>query len=405
MGIISYMERLLEWLLSGRRRAKIVAREKDDDKYLDYLSKCSAKEATSGLLPESFDSSIEPSLERVESVLLPLVSCIDVIQKRNPQLKDFPDLITPSVDNLIVPKITFGMVYDRKRRNGISELGTILGSLIDYDHPVWRDNSSWEDMTDRMEDWSEYEDRDYSDWEEDDDLQGFTACCGTDEDVEGIRKEATKTLDTESFDLYCKCRQFIDAAGGYLTPGEKEVVQRIIARSEGDGFRKKYDSLLKPQMKNKAKDSDIRTLILPSDFFENSSYFDPDAFVIGCLSDTILRGGSQRFALMIDTLASRSFGYIQPNLGNKKLLVSRLTGRSLPTTYSEIQWNEIKPRSVSETEKVMLWMTNFMFGGGYDRAYEILNLKRTIKPGQETANLKNADKVFRSRVEGLYRKV
>lgn len=395
------MERLLEWLLSSRRMAKRVAGEKNDDRYLDYLSKCSAKESTSGLLPEAFDSSIEPSLERVESVLLPLVSCIDVIQKRNPQLKDFPDLITPSVDNLIVPKITFGMVCDRKKRNGISELGTILGSLIDYDHPVWKEQSTREGKMDRRDDRKDTHWGDIYDWKEDEEEDDEEE----EEEREEARSAAKEKLDKEAFDIYCKCRQFIDAAGGFLTPGEKEVVQGIIARSEGDGFRKLYESRLNPQKKDGVKDDDISTLILPRDFFDSSAFFDPDALVIGCLSDTILRGGAQRFAMMIDTLASRNFAYIQPTLGNKKLLASRLTGRTLPTTYKEIQWNEIKTRSVSETEKVMLWMTNFMFGGGYDRAYEILNFERKIKPGQETANLKNADKVFRSRVEGLYRKV
>ena len=363
-----------------RRMVEKTLKEKDHKLYIKHLTELSSGEHTKELIPDT--SGLHgSSVESVESILLPLVSCIEVIQKRNPLLTDFPNLITPSVNDLLCPPAVVGSVC----RSVLD-----LERYIDYNHPVWKDDSD----SDRLG-FHDHKDDDDEDDEDDEE-----------EETEESRVATSKEeLDNETFEIYCKCRQFIDAAGGFLSPEEKEVLQKILERSEGEGFRKDYNQLLNPQERAEGRDSEIKTLVLPLDFFDNTTYFNPEAPIIGGLSDTILKGGGQRFALMIDTLASRSFGYIDPRIGNKRLLVSRLTGRTLPTIYSRIIWNEKKTRSVSETEKVMLWMTNFLFGGGYDRAYDILNLERTIKPGQETANLKNADKVFRSRIESLYRKV
>ena len=345
MGVFTFGDKLLNWLSYRHAMAKMMETEADDKKYVDYLAECSSRKSTKGLIPDAYEPSLGSSVESIESVLLPLISCVEIVQKRNPDLKDFPDLVSPSVEKLFRPR-----EYKDKDKTEVG-LGITLGGKNDAENNATR----------------------------------------------------PKKFDHEIFDVYCKCRQFIEAAGNLLDPEEKEALQSVLDRYEGEGFRNRYALLQLSKMTEERKSAS--TLILPVDFFDNATYFDPDAPVIGCLSNTILKGGGQRFAMMIDTLASRGFGYIDPKLDNKRLLVSRLTGRTQPSDYSEVHWINKTSRSVSETEKVMLWLTKFMFGGGYDRAYEILDFERKIKPGQETANLKNADKVFRSRIEGLYRKV
>ena len=221
---------------------------------------------------------------------------------------------------------------------------------------------------------------------------------------ENIEMEVKLKIQEDAvFDAYCKLRQFMDVADAILSPKEKEFLQTIVNRKEGDYLQERYENQLRPQTSTDEEDDIEATLVLPKEFFSDDSFFDPQAAVIGVLSKTIIKSGGQCFANMIECLASKEFGYISPSIGNKRLLAARLSGRKLPTSFKTIQWIDKTSRSVSETEKIMLWITHFMYGGGYDRAYAILNLERNIKVGQESANLKNADKVFRNRIEQLYR--
>ena len=328
----------------------------------------------------------------VESVLFPLYSCVQVIQSKNPHLITFPELIVPS-----------------SRKSRLGGLGTVLGGAYSECGSVLGKTSGGIDVAETIitiagaiakkkdDDIGSSLERSLKKG-----LKGKAIGYISENDKEVVRQEAAQAIDDNAFDLYCKCRQFIEVAKGKLRPEEEQVLYQVISRTEGESYRRRYDELIHPGNMKRNEDKEIKPLILPDDFFHNPSYFDPSASVIGALSDKVIKGGGQRFAIMIECLASRSFGYIQPTFGNKRLLASRLSGCKLETTYSEVEWIDKKGRSVSETEKVMLWLTNYLYGGGYDRAYEVLNFKRNVKPGQETANLKNADKILRDRISLLY---
>ena len=376
-------------------------------KQLDYLSR-PQKRGFSEILD---DNNITSS---IESVLLPLYSCIQVIQVENPNLITIPELILKS--------------SPRKRNGAGSILGGILGGamgsamgktsrtgsvLIDLAGALagnkYNDDISYplerKLKKERME---VYEEKRYSGLDEEKhDVWNPSKSDESNDDF--ARQEAEQAVDDKAFDFYCKCRQFIDVAEGKLKPEEVEVLNQVISRTEGASYRKRYDELFHPQRIGREDDRVVKPLVLPDDFLRNPAYFDPSASVIGALSDKVLKGGGQRFAILIECLASKSFGYIQPTFGNKRLLAARLSGCKLETTYSEVEWIDKKGRSVSETEKVMLWLINYLYGGGkylsgggYDRAYEVLNFDRHVKPGQEAANLKNADKILRDRISLLY---
>ena len=361
----------------------------------------------------------------VEDVLFPLYSCVQVIQSKNPNLITIPELITPPISmswgDDAFGSVIWGGAGSYLGMSSGSSIGGVLGSALGskMDHSFSREILKRDNIETRYrfrddlgfslerslivkskEVYDEVlEDRKavmYEMWS--DDSSG-----GADEtDLDYARQEASKVVDDSAFDIYCKCRQFIDVAKDKLKPEEVEVLDQVISRTEGASYRKRYDELFHPKSIKREDDKVIKPLVLPDDFFHNPSYFDPSASVIGVLSDKVVRGGGQRFAIFIECLASRSFGYIQPSFGNKRLLASRLSGCKLETSYTEVEWIDKRGRSVSETEKVMLWLTNYLYGGGYDRAYEVLNFERHVKPGQETANLKNADKILRDRISLLY---
>lgn len=289
-------------------------------------------------------------LRSAETVVLPLYSCIEFLRKINPQVNSLPDLFEFSSNNLLIS--------DTPRKK-------LIGAIAD--------NGLTMGIAAKSED------------------------------------EVVSEMETNLFDIYCKCRQLMDVSKNFISPEQKAVLQSIVDRAEGDHFQEEYEKLLNPQTTTREADHKVSTLVLPDDYLQNPEFFDPSAPVIGALSDKVLKGGGQRFAIMIECLASNSFGYIRPSIGNKRLLAARLSGCKQESSYSAVEWIDKKGRSVSETEKVMLWLTNYLYGGGkylsgggYDRAYEVLNFERHVKPGQETANLKNADKVLRDRISLLY---
>jgi hypothetical protein len=289
-------------------------------------------------------------LRSAENVVLPLYSCIEFLRENNPRVNSLPDLFELSSNNLLISDTPSKKL-----------IGAIAGHGI------------------RMEIDAKSE------------------------------EEVVSEMETNLFDIYCKCRQLMDVSKNFISPEQKAVLQSIVDRAEGDHFQEEYEKLLNPQTTTREEDHKVSTLILPDDYLQNPEFFDPSAPVIGALSDKVLKGGGQRFAIMIECLASNSFGYIKPSIGNKRLLAARLSGCKQESSYSAVEWIDKKGRSVSETEKVMLWLTNYLYGGGkylsgggYDRAYEVLNFERHVKPGQETANLKNADKVLRDRISLLY---
>lgn len=303
-------------------------------------------------LPDSsVDTSGSEVLRSAETVIFPLYTCIKYLRQINPQVNDIPDLFELSSNNLLLAGGHKGL---------IGGIGSICGGLV----------------------------------------QGITAYHNTYQDSE---------VETDLFDIYCKCRQILEASKDFISQEEKAVLQSIVDRAEGDNYQDKYEALRNPQTVVQETDNEVKALVLPEDYLTNIEYFDPAASIIGTLPEKVLKGGGARFAIMIEVLASNSFGYIRPTIGNKRLLAARLSGCKQETTYSKVQWIDKKGRSVSETEKVMLWLTNYLYGGGkylsgggYDRAYEVLNFERHVKPGQETANLKNADKVLRDRISLLY---
>ena len=298
----------------------------------------------------SVDTSGSEVLRGAESVIFPLYTCIKYLRQINPQVNSLPDLFELSSNNLLISDTP-----SKKLIGAIAGHGLTLGIAAKSE------------------------------------------------------EEVVSEMETNLFDIYCKCRQLMDVSKNFISPEQKAVLQSIVDRAEGDHFQEEYEKLLNPQTTTREADHKVSTLILPDDYLQNPEFFDPSAPVIGALSDKVLKGGGQRFAIMIECLASNSFGYIRPSIGNKRLLAARLSGCKQESSYSAVEWIDKKGRSVSETEKVMHWLTNYLYGGGkylsgggYDRAYEVLNFERHVKPGQETANLKNADKVLRDRISLLY---
>lgn len=329
----------------------------------------------------------------VESVLIPLYSCVQVIQRENPNLITIPELIErPSRKSKFedLGKIAGGVFGSALGQDsggsGVGETLITIAAAIASSRAK-KDDEIGSSLERSIKETG---------------LEHYSVGFSIEDGVKNGRQVMVQAMDDKAFDLYCKCRQLIDVAKGNLKPEEEEVLNQIISRTEGESYRRRYDELVNPGNMNRNDDKEIKPLRLPDDYLFNPDYFDPSASVIGALSDKILNGGGQRFALMIELLASFSFGYIKPTIGNKRLLAARLSGGKLPTTYSKVEWIDKKGRSVSETEKVMLWLTNYLYGGGYDRAYEVLNFERHVKPGQETANLKNADKILRDRISLLY---
>ena len=143
-------------------------------------------------------------------------------------------------------------------------------------------------------------------------------------------------------------------------------------------------------------------LVLPSDFFSNDSYIDASILTIGNLPDWVKNAPASQFAQMINYLAGEDHGYIDPSLGNRRLLASIFSGRRLKTNRSQVKWVEKKDRRVSKTEKVMLWLCQFLYGGGFANAYVIFGTPRTIDPGDETSYANNADKKLQDRIKALY---
>ena len=143
-------------------------------------------------------------------------------------------------------------------------------------------------------------------------------------------------------------------------------------------------------------------LVLPSDFFSNDSYIDENIHTIGNLPDWVRNAPASQFAQMINYLAGEDHGYIDPSLGNRRLLASILSGRKLKTNRSQVQWIEIMDREQSKTEKVILWLCQFLYGGRYAEAYKVFGRERTILAGSETAYIKYADRTLQERIEVLY---
>ncbi len=143
-------------------------------------------------------------------------------------------------------------------------------------------------------------------------------------------------------------------------------------------------------------------LVLPSDFFSNDSYIDENIHTIGNLPDWVRNAPASQFAQMINYLAGEDHGYIAPSLGNRRLLASILSGRKLKTNRSQVQWIEIMDREQSKTEKVILWLCQFLYGGRYAEAYKVFGRERTILAGSETAYIKYADRTLQERIEVLY---
>lgn len=143
-------------------------------------------------------------------------------------------------------------------------------------------------------------------------------------------------------------------------------------------------------------------LVLPTDFFKNDKYIDENIITIGNLPNWVTEASTSQFDQMINYLAGKDFGYIEPSLGNRRLLASILSGRRLKTNRSQVQWIERMDKKASKTEKVMLWLCKFLYGGGYADAYEVFGRTRTIDAGGETGYANTADKKLQKRIEDLY---
>ena len=201
---------------------------------------------------------------------------------------------------------------------------------------------------------------------------------------------------------YGDYRRYIEIVWDKLTSRERDVINTILDRPEGQAFSTEYLEAKRSCLTGASK-NDFGPLLLPDDFFTNDKYIDTSIEIIDVLRDVIIAGGPRRFSLMIDFLASEQFGYIEPSLDNKRLLASILTGRHLATTATEVSWIMKYDRKKSKTEKVILWLCQVLFGGGYENAYARFKIRRTVKPGAEAANTKYADKVFQKTIEQLYR--
>ncbi len=132
-------------------------------------------------------------------------------------------------------------------------------------------------------------------------------------------------------------------------------------------------------------------LDLPLDFFDDDDYIDESIPTIGVLGEWVTDFAlpTLRFQDIINLLADR--GYIEPSLGNRRLLASILSGRKLNTHLTKVKWIEKQSRTKNQTEKVMLWLCKFLFNGHYAKAYEIFGIERTIKKGQESSYAETAD--------------
>ena len=190
--------------------------------------------------------------------------------------------------------------------------------------------------------------------------------------------------------------------------GEGVPKEQLPNAQPGFGPQEKHQTISEQgrgQIENNPSEEELNSnsaLVLPTDYFLNDSYIDEDIHTIGNLSDWVRNAPASQFAQMINYMAGEDHRYIDPSLGNRRLLASILSGRRLNTNRSTVQWIEIMDRKVSKTEKVMLWLCQFLYGGGYADAYMVLGMKRTIAAGDETAYTNYADKKLQKRIESLY---
>lgn len=209
------------------------------------------------------------------------------------------------------------------------------------------------------------------------------------------------------YKIYMECYRFVGMAYDYLSYGELSFLMNLLHRPEGKEFQDRFDKSLEDGfVRDPQNDEDNVELFLPLDFLEDPVYIDPKTPVIGKFPEWFIKGGSDRLALIAEYLAE--YGYIKPTIGNKRLFVSKLTGRVLATSYTTIDWILKITDKVPETEKVVLWLLGYIFEGQkvYDRAYDVLGLdtiiNQRISVKQRTSNLGHADPAFRAAVENLY---
>ena len=136
------------------------------------------------------------------------------------------------------------------------------------------------------------------------------------------------------------------------------------------------------------EDLQIIDLTLPPDFFKQES-----TPVISELKMEIREAGPEAFAEMINILVKRKI--LNGRIGNRKLVASLLSGRTVETSYHEVEWGNPPTQrrtKIPLTEKVMLWLTLKLYprskDNKYDKAYEALNMPRStsIKPQGASEN-------------------
>ena len=203
----------------------------------------------------------------VESVLFPLYSCVQVIQSKNPHLITFPELIVPS--SRMLTRDVLGTIVG----STYSECGSVLGKTsggIDVAETIISIAGAIAPKKD--DDIGSSLERSLKKG-----LKGKAIGSVSENDKEVVRQEVAQAIDDNAFDLYCKCRQFIEVAKGKLRPEEEQVLYQVISRTEGESYRRRYDELIHPRNMKRNEDKEIKPLILPDDFFHNPSYFDPSA--------------------------------------------------------------------------------------------------------------------------------
>jgi len=59
-------------------------------------------------------------------------------------------------------------------------------------------------------------------------------------------------------------------------------------------------------------------------------------------------------------------------------------------------------RKVNQTEKMALWLSQFLYGGRYEAVYRVFGFNRSIKKGNEPSYITYADKPLQVQIEALY---
>lgn len=219
-----------------------------------------------------------------------------------------------------------------------------------------------------------------------------------------------------------------------MTPGEVAIFEKILYNPifpifneecrqwENDWMEKNHGEYTGQALEEEKKQQDAKNLVLepieddpseeelnsnsplvlPTDFFKNDKYIDAGIRTIANLPTWVKEAPTSKFDQMINYLAGEDFGYIEQSLGNRRLLASILSGRKLKTNRSQVQWIEKMDKKASKTEKVMLWLCNFLYGGKYNEAYTVFDRTRTITAGNEPSYITYADKKLQERIKELY---